>query len=214
LALIQVLGQNAIVTPIANSQVQTVCLNSAWRLVSVKIILTQEVTNLGKAGDIKNVSAGYARNYLIPNGLAVKATPGAVKEFERRQAADAGREERLAARAEALAGRLSEITLTFEAKAGETGRLYGSVTTADMAEALEREVGEKFDRRKNILSEPIRQVGKHTISVRLTADVVAEVQVVVKPEGGELPEEPLVETAEEPGPADEGEPGEEQPAEE
>jgi large subunit ribosomal protein L9 len=182
--------------------------------VSVKIILTQEVTNLGKAGDVKNVSVGYARNYLIPNGLAVKATPGAVKEFERLQMAEAGREERLAARAEALAERLSEITLTFEAKAGETGRLYGSITTADMAEALEREVGEKFDRRKNILSDPIRQVGKHTIAVRLTADVVAEVRVVVKPEGGELPEEPAAEIAEEAGPADEGEPSEEQPAEE
>ena len=180
----------------------------------MKIILTQEVTNLGKAGDVKNVSAGYARNYLIPNGLAMKATPGAVKEFERRQAAEAGREERLAARAEALAERLSEITLTFEAKAGETGRLYGSITTADMAEALERAVGEKFDRRKNILSDPIRQVGKHTVDVRLAADVVAEVQVVVKPEGGELPEEPEAETTEEPGPAGEGEPSEEQPAEE
>jgi len=179
----------------------------------VKIILTRDVPNVGDAGDVKNVAAGYARNYLIPKGLAVKATPGALKAFERRQTAESSREERLAARAEALAARLSELTLTFEAKAGEKGRLYGSVTTADMAEALEREVGEKFDRRKNILSDPIRQVGRHTVSVRLAADVVAEVKVVVKPEGGELPEEALAGPAEEPSPADEREPGGAQPEE-
>lgn len=87
------------------------------------------------------------------------------------------------------------MTLTFQAKAGEKGRLYGSITTSDIADALEREVGEKFDRRKNILCDPIRQVGEHVIPVRLTTDVVAEVKVVVKPEGGELLEE-------EPAPAD------------
>jgi large subunit ribosomal protein L9 len=174
----------------------------------VKIILTRDVSNLGQAGDVKNVAAGYARNYLIPQGLAVKATAGAMKEFERRRSAETSREERLAQRAEALAQRLSEVTLTFEAKAGETGRLYGSITTGDIAEALGRQVGEKFDRRKNILSDPIRQVGEHVVSVRLAADVVAEVKVVVKPEGGELPE-----PVEEPAPADDGEPSD-APAEE
>ena len=173
----------------------------------MKVILTRDVPNVGDAGDIKNVAVGYARNYLIPKGLAVKATPGTIKEFERRRAAEASRDERLAARAEALAERLSDVTLSFEAKAGETGRLYGSITTADMAEALERAVDEKFDRRKNILSDPIREVGRHTISVRLSSDVVAEVKVVVKPEGGELPEPAEAEPAEAPAPADEGEPG-------
>jgi len=164
----------------------------------VKIILTRDMPNLGQAGDVKNVAAGYARNYLIPKGLAVKATSGALKEFEHRQSAEGRREERLAARAEALAQRLSDLTLIFEARASEKGRLFGSITTADIAEALEREVGEKFDRRKHILSEPLRQVGEHVISVRLAADVVAKVKAVVKPEGGELPEaapaEPVKET--------------------
>ena len=169
----------------------------------MKVILTQDVPNLGQPGDIKNVSAGYARNYLIPNGLAMKATAGVMKDFERRQAAESRREERLAARAESLAQRLSEVTLTFEAKASDKGRLFGSITTADIAEALEREIGEKFDRRKHILSEPLRQVGEHVVPVRLAADVKAEVKVLVKPEGGELPEAPLVETAEEPVPEDE-----------
>ena len=90
--------------------------------------------------------------------------------------------------AEALAEQLRGLTLTFEAKAGETGHLYGSVTPSAITEALEREVGKKFDRRKQILSEPLREVGEHTVSVRLSSDVVAEVKVVVKPEGGELPQ--------------------------
>ena len=163
----------------------------------MKVILTRDVPNLGQAGDVKDTATGYARNYLIPKGLAVKATAGAVKEFERRRDTEAHREERLAARAKALAQRLGNVTLNFEAKASEKGRLFGSITTADLAEALGREVGEEFDRRKHILSDPLRQVGEHTISVRLTADVVAEVKVVVKPEGGELPEATPAEPVEE-----------------
>ena len=166
----------------------------------MKVILTRDVPNLGQAGDVKDTATGYARNYLIPKGMAVKATPVVVKEFERRRDIEAHQEERMAARAEMLAQRLGSVTLTFEAKASEKGRLFGSITTADIAEALGREVGEKFDRRKHILSEPLRQVGEHVISVRLTADVVAEVKVVVKPEGGELPEAPPAEPVEEPAP--------------
>jgi large subunit ribosomal protein L9 len=171
----------------------------------VKVILTRDVPNLGQAGDVEDVAAGYARNYLIPKGLAVKATPSALRELRHRRTVETRRDERMATRAESIAQRLSDVTLSFEAKAGETGRLYGSITTTDIAEALERQVGEKFDRRKHILSDPIRQVGEHVIPVRLTADVTAEVKVVVKPEGGELPEpEPApAEPAEEPAPADE-----------
>jgi large subunit ribosomal protein L9 len=168
----------------------------------VKIILTREVHNLGQAGDVKDVATGYARNYLIPKGLAIKATASRLKEFKRRQTTAASREERLAARAEALVQRLSAVTLIFEAKASERGRLFGSITTADIAEALEREAGEKFDRRKHILSEPLRHVGEHTVSVRLAPDVVAEVKAVVRPEGGELPEETPDEPAEGPAATD------------
>ena len=168
----------------------------------MKIILTRDVPNIGQAGDVKDVATGYARNYLIPRGLAMKATSGALKEFERHQDAEASREERLAARAEMLAQRLSGIVLTFEAKASGKGRLFGSITTADITKALEREVGEKFDRRKHILSEPIRQIGEHIVSVRLSADIVAEVKAVVKPEGGELPEAALDEPVDESAPED------------
>ncbi len=168
----------------------------------MKIILTRDVPNLGDTGDVADVAAGYARNYLIPKGMAMKATPGAVKDFKRRQAAEERREERLSMRAEALAQRLSEVTLTFEAKASEKGRLFGSVTTTDMAEALEREVGEEFDRRKHIVSEPIREIGEHVISVQLAPDIVAEVKALVKPEGGELPELDSDESVEESAPDD------------
>ena len=163
----------------------------------MKVILTHDVPELGQMGDLKDVSAGYARNYLIPKGLAAKATAGAMKELKQQLAAETRRDERLAERAEALAQQLSTVTLTFEAKAGEKGRLYGSITTAEIAEGIERQTGEKLDRRKNILSGPIRQVGKHTVEIRLSADVVAEMLVIVKPEGGELPEESLEDSAEE-----------------
>ncbi len=163
----------------------------------MQVILTREVHKLGKAGDVKKVATGYARNYLIPQGLAIKATPSAIKEFERQLVADTRREEQLAARAEALAQRLSEVTLSFEAKASEKGRLFGSITTADIAEALERAIGEKFDRRKHILADPLRHVGEHFIPVRLTSEVTAQVRAVVTPEGGVLPEAAPEETPEE-----------------
>jgi large subunit ribosomal protein L9 len=154
----------------------------------VKVILTQDVPNLGHAGDVKNVADGYARNYLFRRDLAVKASPGKLKEFEHLRVAAAHREEKIAAHAEALAEKLSSVTLTFKAKAGETGHLYGSITPSAIAEALERESGETFDRRKQILSEPLREVGEHVVSVRLSQDVVAEVKVVVEAEESE-PEE-------------------------
>jgi large subunit ribosomal protein L9 len=152
----------------------------------VKVILTQDIPDLGEAGTVKTVTNGYARNYLFRNGLAVKASKGALREFEQRKKADARREEKMTARAAALAEELQGVTLTFEAKAGETGHLYGSITPAAIAEALSREVGEEFDRRKHIDSEPLREVGEHMVSVRLSSSVTAEVRVVVKPEGGEL----------------------------
>jgi large subunit ribosomal protein L9 len=153
--------------------------------VRVKIILTRDVDNVGEAGEVKDVAGGYARNYLIPKGLAIKASPGALKEFKRRGAAEARRLAKLGARAEQLAEQLADVTLAFEARAGETGRLYGSITTGEIAEALGRAVGETFDRRKHILSDPIREVGEHVVSVRLSPEVTVDVKAVVKAEGVE-----------------------------
>jgi len=150
----------------------------------MKIILTQDVPGLGQAGDVKDVAMGYARNYLIPRGLAVVATPGALRQWQVQQKARAEREARLAEQAAELTERLNALTLTFQAKAGPTGRLYGSVTTADIAEALERESGIRLDRR-HILSDPLREVGEHVVPVRVARDAVAQVRVVVQAEGAE-----------------------------
>lgn len=154
----------------------------------MKIILKQDVPNLGQEGDIEEVADGYARNYLIPQGMAVRATPGAMKDFEHRRKVQAKKHERMKKRAETLARRLTAQTLTFEVKMGETGQLYGSITNADIAEALEEQIGEEIDRRDIPLAEPIREVGEHFVPVHLMEDVEPQVRVVVKPESGEWPE--------------------------
>ena len=155
----------------------------------MKIILKQDVSNLGQEGDVEEVADGYARNYLIPQGLAVKATPGALKDFEHRQKIQTTKHQRMKKRAEALARRLTAQTLVFEVKTGETGQLYGSITNADIAEKLEREVGEEIDRRDIPLSEPIRTVGEHFVPVHLMEEVEPQIRIVVKPESGEWPED-------------------------
>ena len=155
----------------------------------MKIILKQDVPNLGQEGEVEEVADGYARNYLIPKGMAMVATPGALKDFEHRQKIKAKKHERMKKRAEGLARRLTAQTLTFEVKTGETGQLYGSITNADIAEALEERIGEEIDRRDIPLSEPIRTVGEHFVPVHLMEDVEPQVRVVVKPESGEWPED-------------------------
>jgi len=151
----------------------------------VKVILKEDVHNLGQAGDIKNVADGYARNYLIPQGMAMRATAGATKDFEHRQEVQARKHERMKKRSEALAQRLTAHTLRFEVKTGETGQLYGSITSSDIAEALERELDVEIDRRDIALSEPLRQVGEHFVAIRLMEEVEPQVQVIVEPEEGE-----------------------------
>lgn len=148
----------------------------------MKIILKQDVPNLGQAGEIEEVADGYARNYLIPRGMAAKATPGAMKDFEHRQKVQARKHERMKKHAENLARRLTANPLTFEMMAGESGRLYGSVTTADIAAAIEREIGEEVDKRNITLSEPIREVGEYFASVHLLQDVEPQIKVVVESE--------------------------------
>ncbi len=146
------------------------------------VLLTKDVPNLGQAGQIKKVARGYARNFLIPKGLAVPATKGAVKQTKLQQQAEARRQQRLENQAEALAQIISRTTLTFQAKAGESDRLYGSITNADLAEALERETGQTIDKRKIELSDPIRELGTHLVAIRLLGDVAPEVTVIVERE--------------------------------
>lgn len=110
----------------------------------MKILLTQDVENLGRAGQIKKVADGYARNFLIPKGMAVLATEGTVQQAKLRSNAEAKRQRRAEEDAAAVAEVLWQLTLTFKAKAGEKGRLYGSITSSDIVEALEREMGRSF----------------------------------------------------------------------
>ena len=143
-----------------------------------KIILRQTIDNLGATGDIVDVKAGYARNYLIPRGIALEATEGNVRRLaeEQRHRKQAGaREEELARE---LAGALEGRSVTFTVRAGEDGRLFGSVTTSDIAEALGKE-GVEVDRRSIVLEEPIKQLGVYRISVHLHQEVRPEIEVCV-----------------------------------
>jgi large subunit ribosomal protein L9 len=151
----------------------------------MKVLLIKDVYKLGRAGDVKKVADGYGRNYLIPQGLAVLATAGALKQAEqiRTQATTT----RAAANKEmsGLAERLSKLVLTFPAKAGETGKLYGSISPQMVADAIQAKAGVELTRRQ-LDSEPIRTLGEHKLHVRLTMDLVPEVMVIVHREG-ELP---------------------------
>jgi large subunit ribosomal protein L9 len=148
----------------------------------MKVLLTETVDNLGSAGEVKKVAGGYARNFLIPKGLAVPATAGARKQAELRRLAEARRQQRAEVEAESLARDLSQVTLTFQAKAGEKDKLYGSVTNADIAEALERETGQAIDKRKVELEEPIRELGSYYVPIRLLPDFVPRITVIVERE--------------------------------
>lgn len=149
----------------------------------MKVLLTQDVPDLGVAGEVHTVAGGYARNYLMPRGLAVLATKGALKQAEEIRQAGIRRRARERANAEAQAQMIRDQRLLFQARAGETGRLYGSVTSADIAERLSEAVGFEVDRRKIHLDHPIREVGIYNIEIRLMPEVNATFVVGVVHEG-------------------------------
>jgi large subunit ribosomal protein L9 len=147
----------------------------------MELILREDVKSLGKAGELVRVKPGYARNFLLPQGLAYEATEGNKKRIAGETRA---RNTRLASEkteAEAIAGRLGALNLTLRGKAGEEGKLFGSVTAQDIAAALES-AGHAVDRRKIELEHPIKTLGAHTVAVRLHPEVHAEVQLTVVPE--------------------------------
>ena len=153
----------------------------------MKVLLKEDVDNLGYAGEVHDVANGYGRNYLIPRGLAVKATPGVLKQARAwREKAEARRAERRA-RYEELTEKINNMHLIFRAKAGETGRLYGSVTMMDVADRLNEELGTEIDRRK-FDSEPLRDLGEHRVPIHLDRDFHPQLQVFVHPEGAETEE--------------------------
>ena len=148
----------------------------------MKIFLKQDVPNVGEEHEIVEVADGYARNYLLPQGFAVRATEGRMRQAREIAAAQRRKTERVREHAESLADRIAELTLNFEVRAGETGRLYGSVTAADVADRLEEELGDEFDRRWLGLEQPIRELGEHRVTVNLEEGVDAEFKVVVEAE--------------------------------
>lgn len=148
----------------------------------MKIILRQDVPKLGEKGTLQTVADGYARNYLIPQGLAVLATAGELKTLAENQKVAERKIARQERELQSLADRIEGKTLTFQARAGEGGRLYGSITPADIAEQLGAAVGAEIDRRKVVLDEPIRTTGEHAVAIhlvgklrpRITVNVVGE----------------------------------------
>lgn len=160
----------------------------------MKVLLVKDVYKLGRAGDVKKVADGYGRNFLLTHGLAVLATPGAMQTAARIRSEGEVRRAALNTELKDLADHVNGVTLTFAAKAGETGKLYGSITTQDVAKAIQEQT--RFEvKRQQIDMQPIREVGEFKAHVRLTIDLVPEIKIIVHREGESEemePEEPAV----------------------
>ena len=153
----------------------------------MEVILLSDVEKVALRGEVVNVANGYARNFLLPRRLAEPATAGKVAELRRRDEQRARHEARTAEQARDVAATLEKTVLRFEAKAGPTGALFGSVTPTDIADEIWRTRKIRVDRRKIQLTEPIKRIGRYAVPVDVFADVRAEVRTLVVPEGGDLP---------------------------
>jgi len=169
----------------------------------MKVLLLKDVYKLGRAGDVKRVAAGYGRNFLIPQNFAVLATPGALKQVEQIKKRADERRAVLNNEMSGISALVQKVTLTFPSKAGETGKLYGSITHQMIADAINKKLGTTIDRRQ-IEVQPIRNLGEHIARIRLTVDLVPEIKIIVHREGesvvtetvkqAEVPVEPTSET--------------------
>lgn len=148
----------------------------------MKVLLIKDVYKLGRAGDIKKVADGYGRNFLLPQGFAVLATEGALKQVQKIKSQAEVRRATQNNELKGVADLIKEVTLIFPAKAGDTGKLYGSITTGDIAAALTEKI--RFEvKRQQVDTQPIRSLGEFTAHVRLTMDLVPELKVIVHREG-------------------------------
>ena len=147
----------------------------------MRVILKTEVKGLGRVGDVKDVADGYARNYLLPKGLAIEATGAELRQLAQERDAEKAKKDRTHGDAEALAKRIAEITLVFKLKAGDQGKTFGSVTAKEVAEALTNEAKTEIDRTKVVLHEPLKSLGVNTVEIRLLSDVRANVTVAIEP---------------------------------
>ncbi len=153
----------------------------------MKILLLKDVYKLGRAGDVKKVADGYGRNYLLPKGLAVLATPGALKQAEHIRAQATVRRAQLNQEMGSVAEVLSKVVLAFPSKAGETGKLYGSITSQMIADAIKAKTGISVERHQ-IDIEPIRTLGEKKAHIRLTMDLTPEIRIIVHREGESVAE--------------------------
>ncbi len=147
----------------------------------MKVILLQDVPHVGESGSIQNVSDGFARNYLIPQGLAEMGTPGRIKQAEQRIQAQQRKVERQEEEMRELSERIDGLRVEIEARIGKQGRLYGSITAPEIASAVGSALGEDIDRRKVELSDPIRSAGEHEVEIHLVGRLRPTVTVAVKP---------------------------------
>ena len=153
------------------------------------VILRSDVDKVGLRGEVVSVARGFARNYLLPRGLAEAATPAKVAELQKRAEQRARHEAKSVDEAQEIASTLEKTVLTFEVKAGPTGSLFGSVTATDIADEIWRTRKIRVDRRKIDLHDPIKRIGRYAVAIEVFQDVSVEVKTLVKPEGGELPPE-------------------------
>jgi large subunit ribosomal protein L9 len=160
----------------------------------MKVLLLKDVYKLGRAGDVKRVADGYGRNYLLPQGLAMLATPGALKQADKIRSEASATRDAMNQELSGVAEKLSDLVLTFPAKAGETGKLYGSITPQMISEAIQQKMGIEVDRRQ-LDVQPIRTLGEHKVHARLTMDLIPVFSVIVHREG-ENPNLPVAETPE------------------
>jgi len=164
----------------------------------MKVLLIKDVYKLGRAGEVKKVAAGYGRNYLLPQGLAVLATAGALTRADKIGSQAEVRRTELNSELKDLAEHINGVRLTFAAKAGETGKLYGSITTSDVAVAIQEKTRYEV-KKQQVDMQPIRNLGEFTAHVRLTMDLVPEIKIIVHREGEAIEEgEQIEETPEAP----------------
>lgn len=166
----------------------------------MKVLLIKDVYKLGRAGDVKKVADGFGRNFLIPQGMAVLATEGALKQAERIRAKATEQRAIVNGEMAVVAEALMKISLSFSARAGETGKLYGSITSQDVADAILKKSGVTV-KRQQLDMQPLRTLGEHIIRVRLTMDLIPEIKAIVYREGEAEPTIALEEVAKEPVPA-------------
>jgi large subunit ribosomal protein L9 len=163
----------------------------------MKVLLVKDVYKLGRAGDVKKVADGYGRNFLIPQGMAVLATAGAMKTAERIRLKATERRTVLNDEMSVVAEALKKVQISFGARAGETGKLYGSITSQEVVDAIQKKSGYVV-KRQQLDMQPLRTLGEHTVRIRLTMDLIPEIKVTVYREGEAEPSLPIEEPAEKP----------------